>query len=828
MDTITTGGDTGSHFYTAKYLNDYLIPNFKISGWCMGNIAGFPMLQYYFPFPFIIISILSLIFPLTIAFKIVSILGIFLLPVSTYFFFKALNQKFPVPIIGAVFSLPFLFMEGNTMWGGNIPSTLSGEFCFSISFALAVFWLGSIYETIAKNKGIIKCAVILALVGICHGYSVLYVGFASSFFLFTTESFNRNLKILFKIHFTAFLLLSFWLIPLLAFLPYTTRFNILWFFFSIKHFFSEALPKVVYPYVLGTIIVLLLIPLIKRKSIYKPFFYIIFLSMMGIILYGLGYKIGLVDIRFLPFFQFFIIIGSAFVLSLFILPYSIKLLSSLLFVFLTFLWIDSHSTFIEGWIKTNYNGFENTKLWESYSAVNKFLQGTINDARIVYEHSDKNSKAGTIRAFEAIPLFSGRPTLEGVYIQASLSVPFIFYIQSEISQTSSMPLPEKIYSRVNIHRAIEHLKLLNVSHFIAIEEKTKEALSKMSEFKLACSYPPYDVFELRTNSNSYAEVLKYKPLLVSKDKWNDLSYKWFRLSDMSVILVFDDNPEKYDINSFNINEFYDMENLPKEIIDESIYIKDLKVFIKNEEILIQEAPIGKPLLIKVSYHPNWKVKGAKKIYLASPSFMLIFPDSKDVKLYYGKTWPDYVGKALTLITILIIALFSFYNPMTEVISPFFIILDRYGTKILVIFIISFIIFLTVFLFKFAPESPLISYNKGVNEFSKNNYNLAEKYFKYVINRHKYSQIADQAQYHLAMCFFRQNDWNKALLYLNDLFKIYPETRRYAEALYHIGFCYLKIDDKDKAKDIFTKIINECENEVWAKYADERLKEMSNE
>ena len=47
--TITTGGDTGSHYYTAQYLKDSLLPKGKISGWCQGSLAGFPILQNYFP-----------------------------------------------------------------------------------------------------------------------------------------------------------------------------------------------------------------------------------------------------------------------------------------------------------------------------------------------------------------------------------------------------------------------------------------------------------------------------------------------------------------------------------------------------------------------------------------------------------------------------------------------------------------------------------------------------------------------------------------------------------------------------------------------------------
>ena len=100
-------------------------------------------------------AVLSWLIPLQVSFKLITVLGIFLLPGCTYLFFRFLKQPFPVPAIGAVFSLPFLFMEGNSMWGGNIPSTLAGTFCYSLGFAFAVLWLGLLYRTITEQRGFV-------------------------------------------------------------------------------------------------------------------------------------------------------------------------------------------------------------------------------------------------------------------------------------------------------------------------------------------------------------------------------------------------------------------------------------------------------------------------------------------------------------------------------------------------------------------------------------------------------------------------------------------------------------------------------------------------
>src|SRR3989338_3894639 len=85
--TITSGGDMGSDYYPALYLRDNLLPNGKIIGWSPGWYAGFPLFQFYFPLSFLAMAVLSYAIPLQIAFKLVTVLGIFLLPVSPFFVF---------------------------------------------------------------------------------------------------------------------------------------------------------------------------------------------------------------------------------------------------------------------------------------------------------------------------------------------------------------------------------------------------------------------------------------------------------------------------------------------------------------------------------------------------------------------------------------------------------------------------------------------------------------------------------------------------------------------------------------------------------------------
>ena len=62
----------------------------------------------------------------------------------------------------------FLFDRNFTIYGGNIASTLAGEFAFSISLSLALLYLGVVIRGLRTGQHRALAAVLLALTGLCH------------------------------------------------------------------------------------------------------------------------------------------------------------------------------------------------------------------------------------------------------------------------------------------------------------------------------------------------------------------------------------------------------------------------------------------------------------------------------------------------------------------------------------------------------------------------------------------------------------------------------------------------------------------------------------
>ncbi len=59
--------------------------------------------------------------------------------------------------------------------------------------------------------------------------------------------------------------------------------------------------------------------------------------------------------------------------------------------------------------------------------------------------------------------------------------------------------------------------------------------------------------------------------------------------------------------------------------------------------------VGTPVLVKVSYFPNWHASGAQGPWRVTPNLMVVVPTSHDVQLTYGSTSADHLGLLATVI-----------------------------------------------------------------------------------------------------------------------------------------------------------------------------------
>ena len=188
--TITNGGDMGSHYYPGARTCATLLPKGAVTGWCPGNYCGYPVFQFYFPLPFLLIARLSLVVPSpwrSSRHRPRHVPACRSARTSGCGCSARRSRPGPRRARDAVFT----FMEANTMWGGNIPSTLAGE--FSLSLGLRSRCSSSGPSTAPPRGPRLRVDRALgALIGVSHGYTLLWAGFARLMELVTSRGWWRR------------------------------------------------------------------------------------------------------------------------------------------------------------------------------------------------------------------------------------------------------------------------------------------------------------------------------------------------------------------------------------------------------------------------------------------------------------------------------------------------------------------------------------------------------------------------------------------------------------------------------------------------------------
>jgi len=98
-DTVAAGGDMASLYYPTKLMAEEMLPRGQITGWTMGNYAGFPILHFYSTLPFAVIALLGKAWPMTVVFKVVTLVGPTLLPIMAAVLFRALGYGAGAPAL---------------------------------------------------------------------------------------------------------------------------------------------------------------------------------------------------------------------------------------------------------------------------------------------------------------------------------------------------------------------------------------------------------------------------------------------------------------------------------------------------------------------------------------------------------------------------------------------------------------------------------------------------------------------------------------------------------------------------------------------------------
>ena len=252
-------------------------------------------------------------------------------------------------------------------------------------------------------------------------------------------------------------------------------------------------------------------------------------SLFGsVILYCISPITGFPDIRFVPIGQIFLGFLAADLVAWVGTPFHFPVLYATTALLVCMGWTYDHIGYLPSWLEWNYAGYEKKPSWDLFHQINESAKGDLNSPRMVFEHSQSHNRFGSSRAFENLPLFAGRSTLEGVFHQVSPNSPFVFYVQSEVGEKTSGPFHQYSYTRLDPKAALAHLRVYNVGTIVATTEKARTAYDANPSYHRIFNKGGYSVYDIPETVTGYVVAAANEPVLYDGPDYRTAFYRWFK------------------------------------------------------------------------------------------------------------------------------------------------------------------------------------------------------------------------------------------------------------------------------------------------------------
>ncbi|HEY1633724.1 MAG TPA: 6-pyruvoyl-tetrahydropterin synthase-related protein [Acidimicrobiales bacterium] len=698
LNTTTSGGDTGSHVAVPAFLRDHLLPHGRLTGWSPDWYGGYPALTFYFPLPSIIVLAFNLVLPYNIAFKLVTVLGLLTLPVAAWAFGRLSGMARPGPALLGVATLPFLFDRSFTIYGGNIASTLAGEFAFSISLSLGLVFLGVVARGLRTGKHRALAAGLLALTALCHMIPTFFVLVGAAVLLLMGAD-RRRIKWIVSAVAAGLAITGFWSIPFLFRLPYTTDMG----WEKVTNYAHNLFPSG-QRWVLVLAIIGVAFSLLRRRRIGMFLSVMAVLSAAGFVLAPQG---RLYNARLLPFWVLclYLLAGVAVAelgtlagelwrarreqrwlstaanggyvaapasgtgittdgLVGFLTPV-LALVAAAGFVAAPLVNLPSWSpvkppaSFVPDWVRWNYTGYEGKPAYPQYHALIDTMarlgrqQGC---GRAMWEYGPDLDQLGTPMALMLLPYWTNDciQSMEGLFFESAASTPYHFINQAELSLTPSEAMRNLPYESLDVAAGVRHLQLLGVRYYMAFSPQAQAQAAADPDLRLIATSGPWPVTSgatvIQRTWNIYlvqgaAEVspLTEQPVVMTGvakggKSWLDAAVSWYDdPSRWNVMLAASGPAEWTRVPGADPNP-------PQQTVTPA-QVSGIKT--SDDRISFDVDRPGSPVLVKTSYFPNWQATGAKGPWRVAPNLMVVIPTSRHVSLHYGWTPVDGLGWAVT-------------------------------------------------------------------------------------------------------------------------------------------------------------------------------------
>ena len=703
-----------------------------------------------------VLALAAVPMPYGVSLKLVTIAGVVALPAAVWAMTRLGGISAEGQALASVATLLFLFDRSFNIYGGNLMSTMAGEFAYSLGLASAVLYIGVAVRGMQTDRHRILAGALLALTGLMHLFSAFFALAAVAALLLVlpwrAAEWRRRLVWTVSSGAVAAALSAWWVLPFwwnrgllndMGWGKERRYLSSLWSRSSFDYSFLTNDPPLQLFVVLAAAGAVLLF--FRRGRLGMA------LALTGAIV-AAGFLIlpegRLWNVRILPFYYLTVYLTAALgigetirmgrsaldrrqaaraaraardtegaeeieddeagripksagaavaVGSVVLAAVAVVVLVGLPLRSLPFgdlgddgvyRWgpfSSSESNLGPYWVEYNFEGYEgrgptaagggSSEYWDLVATMDRIGESRGCGPALWEYEAGRLGSYGTPMAPMLLPYWTDRciASMEGLYFEASATVPYHFLMQSELSAAPSRAQRDLPYSGLDVAAGIEHLRLMGVRYYMAFSEDAVSQARAATDLTEVGATPlgPWVVFEV--SGSAPAVGLSRLPVVVdglddSDDGWLEASVGAFLATGRDRPVLAADGPDTWprmtlpdirgersdDPSGADLSRQHVMRRLSDVLGDvapvENIEPARVSGLVRGDHsISFSVDRVGSPVLVRTSYFPNWSVSGAQGPYRVTPNFMVVVPTGTEVRLTYGRSPVEWFSMAVTLV-----------------------------------------------------------------------------------------------------------------------------------------------------------------------------------
>jgi hypothetical protein len=340
-----------------------------------------------------------------------------------------------------------------------------------------------------------------------------------------------------------------------------------------------------------------------------------------------------------------------------------------------------------GWTAWNFRGYEGRRQYPEYYDLIQTMD-TIGAergcGRALWEVDTRDStknRYGTTMALMLLPHWTDGciASMEGVFFEASGTTPYHFLTASAMSHKASNPVRQLRYTRNDAEVGIEYVQALGIRYVMVTTHEANAEAEARPELELIAESGPWHIYEVA--GAAIVAPLTVQPVVVNgrdgdqRECFLELGSSWFRHQEEWAAMPATGGPDSWQRIDVAIDEEQmipddqptdrcgDPDDRPSERkvhvvapvpdidVVELPAVTVSNVDIDQQSLAFDVSEPGVPILVRVSYFPNWSADGAEGPYRIGPNQMVVIPTDTHVTLSFERSTSDRVFYGLTILGI---------------------------------------------------------------------------------------------------------------------------------------------------------------------------------